>query len=664
MDSKTLPILIPIVAVVLLAVVVLFARRDSGPEPISAATPPPAAEVVEDAPRFASAAPAAAPLPVREPAQPAARTAPPAPVEDAASAAEAPAPVVEAALAGPATVVVRVVEENGGSVLRGANVRLVRSGLSVDRSPRRSTNDAGEATFEDVDAGMYVVNVEWGQGPLRPAGRVIVPEQGIIEAEVEYFERMAFLMQLVDETGAAIPNQTLTVTPGGGWGGRGGPRPEEVTTDEEGFFELRGFEETSAWIFRGEGDVLFSAGEDRRWGNPYTWRRSFTADDGDVLIMRREIVQARGRLVNAPPLGENQVRRASLAGAEVNWRTLTVERNRFEFEAAPGADVQITITRGDRRGRWGGGGGDTEKRETIRMPSQGGVFEFEIEYDPMLVVAGVVLGPDGAGVPRVVVDARSEGGERLSFRSDRTDENGAFSVELMPAASYVFSPDTRSMPREMRGFTPETKRWRELEAGSPIVLRLETSSTVWGEVVDERGQPVPGAVVSMQGRGVTWRAWDVNTRTDEAGLFRLDIPPVAAREAGADSNVDYVTAMGMNHGVGWAEAKVDDTESPVRITMRPFVDARLTVTAGGVPVESIDVTSLYHVPWQDSPMQIRGWGTTASGPGVFEVSRLVPGIGSLRVTGRVGDQRLTRTVQIPDNARTPFPIRIDLSSGD
>jgi hypothetical protein len=462
-------------------------------------------------------------------------------------------------------------------------------------------------------------------------------------------------MQLVDETGRPVPNMGLE------FAAAGGPSPpwEPVMSDTEGFFELKGHAETARWLFRAEADVMFSAGEDRRWGNPYEWSRRFDAEgDGDVLVMQRDLVTATAVLVNAPPLETSEGRlQATLLGGQVTGGSIPIEGSQFTFSAPPSVEVQVRIGRS--RDEWTGRthGSEVEKIERVQMPDAPGPFRFEIEFADRLEVTGRVLAGN-AGVAGVLVAAHSKpSGYQVS--AAETNSTGAFTLSLPPDRDWTFEPDVKSLPDGHKGFTPATKTWAELESSPQVLLRLDPSSVVWGEVVMPGGRPAPRVNVSIRGQGVTWRSHAVSTMTDAEGVFRLDVPPQALESAASESSPTWAFALSPELGVGFATAKVDDATTPVRIELVPYVKAQLSVTAGGAPLDSVRVTSSYSIPWDDRPFNFGSGGFRPLGSGVYEVDRALPGIGTLSVTGTVNGQQRTLTVPVPAGAPNPVALRAD-----
>jgi protocatechuate 3,4-dioxygenase beta subunit len=99
-----------------------------------------------------------------------------------------------------------------------------------------------------------------------------------------------------------------------------------------------------------------------------------------------------------------------------------------------------------------------------------------------------------------------------TFHSDRpSDADGRVVMRGIPPGTYALSADH---PR----FLPSEKRQVTLEDGKPlsVTVDLREGAPLLGEVVDERGRPVPGVWVSAFPEGAS------PATTDGAGRFKLE----------------------------------------------------------------------------------------------------------------------------------------------
>jgi hypothetical protein len=158
---------------------------------------------------------------------------------------------------------------------------------------------------------------------------------------------------------------------------------------------------------------------------------------------------------------------------------------------------------------------DTEGRyreltRVVDVPGDG--LQLDLVLDPLAraVLVGRMVDPDGAPLPgrTIVVQAGGDSSDAILVTGDG---RGRFRVEDVPTGRVTFVARTRSRQR-VRGplLTPGS------EAEVTLVL-AEGDHELWGRVVEDRGEPVPGANLklswSARREGLVFRA----TRTAVSG---------------------------------------------------------------------------------------------------------------------------------------------------
>jgi 5-hydroxyisourate hydrolase-like protein (transthyretin family) len=131
-------------------------------------------------------------------------------------------------------------------------------------------------------------------------------------------------------------------------------------------------------------------------------------------------------------------------------------------------------------------------------------------------IHGTVL--DAAGNP--AADAEVRAGEGWTSESARTDETGRFELELQAGKTRVRARKSGHGPSEELLVMTEAGRTAE-----ELVLRLRDACALQGRVLDESGDPVPGAWVMVGGPD-----GDDAAECDQNGAFELrDLAPGPTR---------------------------------------------------------------------------------------------------------------------------------------
>ena len=179
-------------------------------------------------------------------------------------------------------------------------------------------------------------------------------------------------------------------------------------------------------------------------------------------------------------------------------------------------------------------------------------------------IRGTVKSAGGEPVGGAEVSARSAGGDPRAQRSwgwDESEEDGSFAIEGLVAGRYKVSAESERFPGAKDPVQVEVSAGGE----ATLELRLEASSRIAGDVVDERGRPVAGVQVVATGSA----RWDwKSTLTRDDGGFTLE---------GVRPGKQRVTAM---REQGWGNAlrapgSSDDDDQGQRVEVKPGATARV-----------------------------------------------------------------------------------------
>lgn len=135
---------------------------------------------------------------------------------------------------------------------------------------------------------------------------------------------------------------------------------------------------------------------------------------------------------------------------------------------------------------------------------------FEIRLERGATLAGIVLGLDGAPLPKAQVELSGNG---LAKRATRSDAYGAYRFERVPSSEVriiVSAPGTAQSLRTEKVMTGAAA-WNV----SPI--QLSEGHALAGSVVDADGVPIAGALVSARTR----RLFVPGVRSDAEGRYLL-----------------------------------------------------------------------------------------------------------------------------------------------
>ncbi len=586
-----------------------------------------------------------------------------------------------------APLTVTVIDEGSRDPIPNTTVWLQQGS---NRAAAGETDAQGIIAFEDIDPGDYALLAKWGPGPEHAGGNVAIKTGETLQRIIEYPARTRFSFRfLMEETQQPAIGREITINlpdtsallPAPGLEIKG-------TTDAAGRLRFWAYPDLRPIYFSMNGLAQFTRERENRWLNPYDYKAPLGFEDEGVLRIRENVVQAVGRLVNAPagPSGQGFVVNAQ--SGNVLYRALPIVDNQFQFIGETGATFDVSLVRPGpnytpHEGEEIPGilhsvmNNSVEKRLQVTLPESSGIYNFDIEFDDRLRVRGRVLDAEGQPAVGRLVRANGFGGTNpgrevmgtitgrpmFDFLSEPTDGTGQFSIDLPKAEAYVFMISTLNPIEDAKRMDNVTMRWNQLEAGEEVILRMMRPAIMWGYVVDENDQPVARAPVNLRGAGLP-PAWErFGTATDEEGFFMMQLPDEdILRSEGVALGDIYVTAFRQHVGRGMAPVAVNDPEHPVKITMYGTTMVRIRAFNGGEPVERLNVSFLFDAP--EFATEIYGGGTrTLTGRrGLFQLQNVPKAITTLAVSDNDNPDGRIFEIPIPGNAKFPHEVRIDFKN--
>ncbi|MEM7165098.1 MAG: carboxypeptidase-like regulatory domain-containing protein [Planctomycetota bacterium] len=382
--------------------------------------------------------------------------------------------------------------------------------------------------------------------------------------------------------------------------------------------------------------------------------------------------------------GDPRIEVALAQGESVRGRVVDVDGD-------PIADARISIRGEGRRARPRGGRSDAQgffvvagiqdAEQTIEVRARGftnweselaGTSDLgDIVLAPAVVLAGVVLDPDGKPLPGVRVRGQlDQGNQGIEFGrggrgdrgrggrgqrgwmgrrvtvSDTTDADGVFAVEL-PEPEGSWNLTARSSGLQEASSGPIAVRGADI---TDLVLQLQVGVILSGTVTGPSGEGIKGATVSLRsgrGRGgfggFGGRRGGSATRTEADGTYQMTgVTP--------GEFTLRVTAE------GYAQGEVRDLQlregAPIIQDVRLERAKQLTgivVTTDGVPIEGADLFVF------GSGMNRRPSAVTSLADGTF----VVEGLGDETVQVRASASGFS-TATIEDVIAEESPLRVQL----
>ena len=249
---------------------------------------------------------------------------------------------------------------------------------------------------------------------------------------------------------------------------------------------------------------------------------------------------------------------------------------------------------------------------------------------PVTSLAGRVEDQDGAPVPQARISVRTRSQTFLGFPhaldltsaialTTESDDSGLFTFERFPEAPRL------SLHAVAEGYITDSVALDD--AAWPLVVRLVKASEsdrviLEGTVVDERGFPVEGARVRLS---------DATADTNEAGLFRLALPPLMPTTPLCAAKPGHLPAVIADFGA-IVEAQGGEPGAVELVLGGPPLEIRgRVIDADGNPcagwsVSTIDALPItpYQIPFDTAEGFARGGEqvATTDGDGRFELDGL------------------------------------------
>lgn len=235
---------------------------------------------------------------------------------------------------------------------------------------------------------------------------------------------------------------------------------------------------------------------------------------GDIELLPRRTL--RGRVVTADggPVADATVWMSSSSSQRLmlRWRGNAAEprfpqpevgtdaSGSFELPAAPGVHVIVGFSPTHGRALLSvevGSSSVPGNVNTIVLPGT-------------VTLRGRIVGPDGAPLPGVEVHRPAAGGSsswsgdpvaRSGIYRARTDIDGCYTLRGLPLGDMFW------IEAEAPGFVPRQARFEVPGEGSPApsadctdfaLIELDLAARITGTVVDQRGEPLPGAMIYAQ----------------------------------------------------------------------------------------------------------------------------------------------------------------------
>ncbi len=184
--------------------------------------------------------------------------------------------------------------------------------------------------------------------------------------------------------------------------------------------------------------------------------------------------------------------------------TYTNKEGRFALRELGAFDVVDLLFEGD--------GFSRLLKRGIRLPRR---EPLEVTIEEMAEIRGLVVGPDGKGVPgAIVMPHRSETLAGSSAKGLSTDQDGRFELA---------SPPGRVLLTVAAAEFSSAQKWIELSPGASVdglVVALDEGTTLAGIVKTAEGDPVVGARVELL-PGSLGNQRPRKATTDEEGFYRL-----------------------------------------------------------------------------------------------------------------------------------------------
>ncbi|MFL6198305.1 MAG: carboxypeptidase regulatory-like domain-containing protein [Thermoanaerobaculia bacterium] len=317
------------------------------------------------------------------------------------------------------------------------------------------------------------------------------------------------------------------------------PVTDRVVTDDQGRFELRRVRPGQVYEIRASRAAAFPTAQLATVGDAAAQPRDLTLVLAPARAARGKVQDPAGKPVSG---AEAAVRPALRPGfsdssAAIGAPVQSDAKGVFSLPELPAAEVELTVRRK---------GYAPVVLPALRIPPGTGPADLGVvTLRPGATLTGRVIDPHGQAVPggEVFLLDRPAGPNEM----DRALKNrkpiaavatdGCFSIEDLaqgvPVHVVVRAPGY--LIAQVRAVRPPTEK--------PVVIRLETEAVLLGRVVDEAGEPVPGARVDLDWQAFLPEEPDRpvgepilrSTRADGEGRFELRGLPAGTAQVGASA---------------------------------------------------------------------------------------------------------------------------------
>ncbi len=404
--------------------------------------------------------------------------------------------------------------------------------------------------------------------------------------------------KVVDLQGRPLADAAVLAIPLGALGERAfspsDPVADRVTTDSQGRFELRHVRPEQSYEVRASRAGAFPAAQRATVGDPLAQ----TTQTRELTLVLAPARSARGKVqdpAGRPIAGAEAVVRpalrpgspASAADGEAGTPpVLSDAQGLFSFPELPASEVELTVRRK---------GYAPATLPALRIPAGTGPADLGmVTLRPGATLAGRVIDQHGQAVPGGEVFLLSqpaspnETERTLKGRKPSTmvAADGRFSIEELARGAPVHVAVRASgyLISQLRAVRPPTPK--------PVVIRLEPEATLRGRVVDETGDPVPGARIDLHWQAFLPEEPDRpvgepilrNTRADGDGRFELRGLPAGAARVSVTAPA-FVPLEGVEVGL-----PRPSTAGELRLVLErgALLQGRVT-TAAGEPVPAVRV---------------------------------------------------------------------------
>lgn len=261
-------------------------------------------------------------------------------------------------------------------------------------------------------------------------------------------------------------------------------------------------------------------------------------------------------------------------------------------------------------------------------------------------VSGRVVDESGRPLAGAVVRLANMSGEEHSGESDG---DGKFQIRhLRPGRYDLIAMHPEASAAQLSGI--------EIPAGQPVVdlgdVELPAGGVIEGLVVDAKGAPVAGAMISASSEGRRGFESFHDLRSAEDGTFRI---PALRRGGRYDLGV---------HHPAFVDATVPGVEAPsaepVRVVLRPGRSLKGRVVGPeGEPVAGASLSTVEDVRIGESRSYSSVSIATTDAEGRFQARRLPPGLLTLEVQAEEYRSRRVEGLLVPED-RDPEDLKIVL----